>query len=325
MSDANRHPYLGRDRIRRRGKARVHSPLSEDATQGDGEGAEAARQSRAIAGEGQEARAETGRNSGEVETVRGPGEQSGRRGRPASLDSRRFAPTIMRRGTEGFSVRGNSRCEGVDVGDITPDAIETYVDMHLATRDAPLAAVEAQGAREKWPIVGPAEGTLLHVLTRLVNAKRALELGTAIGYSATWIARGLAAGGELLTVERDPDTAKLAAENLRRTGVADRVRILVGDAREIVKDLEGPFDLIFNDIDKEGYPVVLPRCADLLRVGGVLVTDNVLWSGSVANRRARDASTAAIRTYNDRLAADARFLSVIVPLRDGVSAALKVR
>ena len=211
------------------------------------------------------------------------------------------------------------------MGDITPDAIESYVDAHLAARDAALAAVEAQGKRENWPIVGPAEGTLLHILARLVNAKRALELGTAIGYSATWIARGLAAGGELLTVEHNPDTAKLAGENLRRTGVADRVRILVGDAREVLKDLEGPFDLIFNDIDKEVYPAVLPRCADLLRVGGVLITDNVLWSGSVANRRARDASTAAIRTYNDRLAADARFLSVIVPLRDGVSAALKVR
>jgi len=211
------------------------------------------------------------------------------------------------------------------VGDITPDAIEAYVDSHLAARDAALAAVEAQGARENWPIVGPAEGTLLHILARLVNAKRALELGTAIGYSTTWIARGLAPSGELLTLERNPDTAKLADENLRRTGVADRVRILVGDAREILKDLEGPFDLIFNDIDKEAYPAVLARCAELLRVGGVLATDNVLWSGSVADRRARDASTAAIRTYNDRLAVDPRFLSVIVPLRDGVSVALKVR
>ena len=211
------------------------------------------------------------------------------------------------------------------MGDITPDAIETYVNAHLAVRDAALATVEAQGTRENWPIVGPAEGTLLHILVRLVNARRALELGTAIGYSTTWIARGLAAGGELLTVEHNPDTAKMASENLRTTGVADRVRILVGDAREILKDLEGPFDLIFNDIDKEAYPVVFSRCAELLRVGGVLVTDNVLWSGSVADRRARDASTAAIRTYNDRLAADPRFLSLIVPLRDGVSVALKVR
>ncbi len=211
------------------------------------------------------------------------------------------------------------------MGDITPDAVEAYVDAHLAERDDALASVEKQGARENWPIVGPAEGTLLHLLARLVNAKRALELGTAIGYSTTWIARGLAAGGELLTVELNPDTAKLAGENLRRTGVADRVRILVGDARVILEDLKGPFDLVFNDIDKVAYPAVLPRCADLVRVGGVLVTDNVLWSGAVADRRARDAATTAIRAYNDRLAADPRFLSLIVSLRDGVSVALKVR
>ena len=210
------------------------------------------------------------------------------------------------------------------MGGIVPDGIEAYVDAHLAGRDRALATVEAMGRKDRWPIVGPAEGTLLHVLTRLMRARRALELGTAIGYSTTWIARGLEPGGELVTVEWNPDTAKLAAENLKATGVADRVRILVGDAREVVADLEGPFDLIFNDIDKEAYPAVLPLCADRLRVGGLLVTDNVLWSGQVA-RRTRDRATQAIRTYNDRLAADPRFSSVILPLRDGVSVALKVR
>ena len=214
--------------------------------------------------------------------------------------------------------------QGSPMGDIVPGGIEAYVEDHLAARDPALAAVEAQGARDGWPIVGPAEGTLLHVLTRLTHARRALELGTAIGYSTTWIARGLEPGGELVTVEWNADTAKLAAENLRRTGVADRVRILVGDARDILDDLDGPFDLVFNDIDKEGYPIVLPRVADLVRVGGLLVTDNVLWSGEVVKARA-DAETRAIRAYNDALAADSRFASVILPLRDGVSVALKVR
>jgi len=210
------------------------------------------------------------------------------------------------------------------MGDIVPDPIEAYVETHLAARDPALAAVEAQGLRDDWPIVGPAEGTLLHLLTRLVRAKRALELGTAIGYSTTWIARGLEAGGELVSVEWNPDTATLAAENLKRTGVADRVRILVGDARAIVEDLDGPFDLVFNDIDKEGYPAVLPAIAERLRVGGLLVTDNVLWSGQVVKPRG-DKATKAIRAYNDALAADPRFQSVILPLRDGVSVALKVR
>jgi len=210
------------------------------------------------------------------------------------------------------------------MGDIVPDAIEAYVDARLAVRDPALAAVEAQGRRDGWPIVGPAEGTLLHLLTRLARATRALELGTAIGYSATWIARGLEPGGELLTVERDPVTAGMGAENLTRTGVVDRVRILVGDAREILEDLKGPFDLVFNDIDKEGYPAVLPMIAERLRVGGLLVTDNTLRHGAVA-KRGGDGATRAIRAYNDALAADPRFLSVILPLRDGVSVALKVR
>lgn len=210
------------------------------------------------------------------------------------------------------------------MGDIVPEKIEAYVDDHLAPRDSALAAVEAQGVREGWPIVGPAEGTLLHALARLVRARRALELGTAIGYSGTWIARGLEPGGELVTVEQDPDTAKTASENLVRTGVADRVRILVGPALEVLADLEGPFDLVFNDIDKEGYPAVLPVIAEKLRVGGLLVTDNVLWSGEVVKGRG-DAATKAIRAYNDALAADTRFVSVILPLRDGVSVALKVR
>ena len=210
------------------------------------------------------------------------------------------------------------------MGDIVPTDIEAYVDGHLAARDPALAAVEAQGARERWPIVGPAEGMLLHLLARLVRARRALELGTAIGYSTTWIARGLEAGGELVTVEGDPETARVAAENLKRTGVADRVRILVGEAKDVVPDLEGPFDLIFLDVDKGSYPALLEPCADRLRAGGLLVADNVLWSGEVVKRRA-DADTRAIQAYNDAIAEDPRFASVILPVRDGVSVALKVR
>ncbi len=209
------------------------------------------------------------------------------------------------------------------MGDIVPDNIEAYVDAHLPPRDPPLAAVEEQG-RRGWPIIGPAEGTLLQLLAKLVKAKRALELGTAIGYSGTWIARGLEPGGELVTVEWNPDTAKIASANLKRTGVADRVRIVVGSALDVVPDLDGPFDLIFLDVDKESYPMLFPSLADRLRVGGVLVADNALWSGEVTKRRA-DNATKAIQTYNDRLAADSRFQSVILPLRDGVSVALKVR
>ena len=105
--------------------------------------------------------------------------------------------------------------------------------------------------------------------------------------------------------------------------MAGRVTVLVGSAEDVVKDLKGPFDLIFVDINKEGYPKVLERCVRMLRVGGLLVTDNVLWSGKVA-REDRSAETTAIRNYNARLAKDPRMLATILPIRDGVSVAVKL-
>jgi len=207
---------------------------------------------------------------------------------------------------------------------IVYDEIDSYID-DLANRGgAALMAVEKQGVKEGWPIVGAAEGSLLHILARSVRAKRILELGTAIGYSGTWLARALADSGELTTVEHDPKTAALAQKNFEKTGVTPKVRILVGAADQILRDLKGPFDFIFNDIDKAGYPAVLEPCIERLRIGGLLVTDNVLWNGDVA-RKVRSAETAAIRTYNERLAKDPRMIATIVPLRDGVSIASKVR
>ena len=200
-----------------------------------------------------------------------------------------------------------------------------YIDA-LANRGGDvLAAIEEAGLRDDWPIVGAAEGSFLHVLAKALGARRILELGTAIGYSGTWFARALAPGGQLITVEADPETAKIAEANLEKTGVRDRVTVLVGPAQDVLEDVEGPFDLIFVDINKEGYPDVLEPCIRRLRVGGLLVTDNVLWHGSVADPEDGSEDTAAIRTYNERLAKDPRMLASVLPLRDGVSVALKLR
>jgi len=125
-------------------------------------------------------------------------------------------------------------------------------------------------------------------------------------------------------VEWDPETAKIARRNFERTGVSKRVRIVTGSALEVVPPIKGPFDLVFNDIDKKSYVDILPHCVAKLRVGGLLVTDNVLWSGRVAERPRRDEAQ-VIHEYNERLAADPRMVAVIVPLRDGVSIASKVR
>src|SRR5437016_9141809 len=206
---------------------------------------------------------------------------------------------------------------------IVYEEIDEYIDGLANRGDAALKTVEKQGIDEGWPIVGPAEGSLLHILARSVRAKRILELGTAIGYSGTWLARALVDGGELTTVEHSADTAAIARRNFEKTGVASKVKILVGKAQTVVRDLKGPFDLIFNDIDKAGYPDVLEPCIERVRVGGLLVTDNVLWSGDVA-RKSRSAETAAIRTYNERLAKDPRMIATIVPFRAGVPTAPKI-
>lgn len=206
---------------------------------------------------------------------------------------------------------------------MAPD-VDAYIDGLANRGDAGLREVEDQGDREGWPIVGAAEGSFLHVLAKGIGARRVLELGTAIGYSGTWLARALPPDGHFVTVEGDPDTAKIAEANFQKTGVADRVTILVGLAQEILEDLEGPFDFIFNDIDKAGYPAILEPCIRKLRPGGLLVTDNVLWHGEVA-RRSRSRETQAIREYNERLARDPRMVVTVLPLRDGVSVALKVR
>jgi len=210
------------------------------------------------------------------------------------------------------------------MAEIVNEAIDAYIDQLAARGDEALRTVERQGREERWPIVGPAEGSLLHILARSIRAKRILELGAAIGYSGTWLARALPSDGELVTVEWNPETAAIARKNFERTGVAKRVRIEIGSALDVVPRLRGRFDLIFNDIDKVHYGDVLPLCLEKLRVGGLLVTDNVLWSGTVAAAR-RTKEAQVIHEYNESLAKDPRMLPVIVPLRDGVSIALKVR
>ncbi len=202
--------------------------------------------------------------------------------------------------------------------------IDAYVDRLAPKGDAALQEVERQGLSGGWPIVGHSEGAFLHVLARAVGARRILELGTAIGYSGTWLARALPPDGELVTVEWDPENAAIARANFEKTGVAKHVRLETGAALEVVPRIRGPFDLIFNDIDKRFYVDILPMCIERLRVGGLLVTDNVLWSGRVA-KRTRDRDAAVIHEYNEKLASDPRMAAVIVPLRDGVSVALKVK
>lgn len=211
---------------------------------------------------------------------------------------------------------------------VTPAAIAAYLDGLSDPPHPVLARIRSEGRDHGIPIVDPLTGALLHALTRALGATRVLEIGTAIGYSTVWMATALPPTGLLVTLDRDHARATTARAFFAEAGVDDRVNVMIGEADRYLHKLAGPFDLIFQDGDKQQYAPMLDKLAPLLRPGGVLVTDNVLWDGEVVpgfvtppQRRAED--TAAIAAYNERLARDPRFTTSWLPVGDGVAIAVR--
>ena len=204
--------------------------------------------------------------------------------------------------------------------------LDAYLLSVLPPRDAVLTRMEAEAARRSIPIVGPAVGRVLAQYASLVGARRVFELGSAIGYSTLWLARAVGEGGRVFFTDGSQANADEARGYLAEAGVADRVTVLVGDALTRLGETEGEFDLIFNDVDKEGYPDVARQAVPRLRAGGLLITDNVLWDGWLRQPSCEDdAETAAIRTFNRMLYDHPDLETTIVPLRDGLAIARKVR
>ena len=214
------------------------------------------------------------------------------------------------------------------MGAIVPDAIERYLASLNRAGDRVLDAIARGNEGRGLPLVDAEVGALLRVLATAVDASRILEIGTAIGYSGIWLAGALPPGGMLITMEMNEERAAEARENFASAGLADRVSVVVGDAQLKLAKVSGPFDLIFQDGDKQLYAPLLDRLVALLRPRGLLVTDNVLWDGEVApgfvQTPKRDAAeTRAIADYNARVAAHPALVTSIVPLRDGVSISVK--
>ncbi len=204
--------------------------------------------------------------------------------------------------------------------------LDDYLLSVLPPRDAVLARMEEEAARRRIPVVGPAVGRFLAQLVRMTGARRVFELGSAIGYSTVWLARAVGPEGRVFYTDASEENAAEARRNLEEAGIADRVTVLVGDALARLAETEGELDLFFNDVDKEGYPEVLRKAVPRLKVGGLLVTDNVLWDGSLRLPACEDdAETAAIREFNRLAYAHPDLEVTIVPLRDGVSVARKIR
>jgi predicted O-methyltransferase YrrM len=198
--------------------------------------------------------------------------------------------------------------------------VDRYIEDLLVPPDAALEKGLEDAAAAGLPdiAVSPNEGKLLHLVARLVRPSRILEIGTLGGYSTTWLARALEPGGRLVTLELDPHHAAVARTNLARAGLAERVEVRVGPAaaslRAIAAGREGPFDVVFIDADKTGYPEYLELSLPLSRVGTVIMADNLIRGGLVLDPAPADPMARSAREFNARLAAHPRLDSIILPL-----------
>ena len=207
---------------------------------------------------------------------------------------------------------------------IVNEGVEKYLYRVLPERDEVLRDMEAKAAKRDIPIVGPAVGRLLFQLAKLVNAKKVFEVGSAIGYSTIWWARAVGAGGRVIYTDMSEKNAAEARGYFERAAVTAQVEIKIGDALKALAADQSEYDIIFNDVDKQYYPQVFELAKKRIRRGGLLIADNVLWSGKVAEKNPKEESTKAILEFNRLLYSSPEFFTTILPLRDGVAVAQRL-
>jgi predicted O-methyltransferase YrrM len=208
------------------------------------------------------------------------------------------------------------------------DRLNRYISELFAGEDEALRLAREDSSRKGLPAisVNPEEGRFLQLLVRACGVRKAVEIGTLGGYSGIWIARGLAPGGKLITLEKDTYHAQVAREHFEAGGVEDLIEVRVGNAHQLLAGLarEGPFDFIFIDAEKEGYNAYFDWAIENIRVNGVIAAHNAFRGGSIVGDRADDAYSEIMRTFNQRVAADPRVISTIYPAGDGTLLAVRV-
>lgn len=211
--------------------------------------------------------------------------------------------------------------------DLFQPALTAYLEGLIPARPPVMREMEAYAEEHHFPIVGPVVGQLFYLLTRLSGARRVFELGSGYGYSTAWFAMGVRdnGGGEVFHVVWDEELSKMARGHLGRLGLVEHVRFHIGEAVEALGRAEGVFQVIFNDIEKDGYPKSLPVIKARLAPGGLLLVDNMFWRGRVLDPAVTDAQTLGVRELTRAVFRDPEFLGTIIPLRDGVLLAQKLR
>jgi caffeoyl-CoA O-methyltransferase len=205
------------------------------------------------------------------------------------------------------------------------DRVSHYLDGLVPSRLPEMEAMEAYARAHHFPIVGPAAGYFCYQVARMAGARRVFELGSGYGYSTAWFAAAVKenGGGTVYHVVWDQGLSDRARVHLGRLGFDGIVEYRVAEAIDTLRDTPGPFDLIFDDIEKQCYPESLPVVAEKLRPGGVLLVDNALWGGRIFDPGDESPGTEGVREFTARLAADPAWITTLVPIRDGLLVAYK--
>jgi predicted O-methyltransferase YrrM len=201
--------------------------------------------------------------------------------------------------------------------------IEEYLRGLTPVEDEVLAEMEELGRERGFPIVGPLVGRLLYQLAVMTRAKKVFEMGSGFGYSSYWFAKAIGNEGLVVFTDLSQKNAKMAEDFFRRGGIEGEIRIHVGDSLQILRQFEEKLDIIFNDIDKEHYPLVVDQAYKKLKPGGLFITDNVLWHGKVLTEDSSP-GTKGIKEFTRLLLAHDGFFTTIIPIRDGISLSVKL-
>lgn len=210
-------------------------------------------------------------------------------------------------------------------GNLTFSAVQEYLVELVPPREQEFLAMEAHAESNGFPIIGPAAGYACYQIARMVGAKQVFELGSGFGYSTAWFARAVRenGGGLVHHTVWDAALSQQARGHLSRLGFEDLVRFHVAEAVATLAETPGPFDLVFNDIDKQAYATSLEVIKEKLRPGGVLIVDNLLWSGRVFDGADHSESTDAIRAFTRQVTSDPDWIATLLPIRDGLMVAYK--
>ena len=199
--------------------------------------------------------------------------------------------------------------------------LQQYIDEHSAEESDLLKALDRethQKVLQPRMLSGSYQGRLLALLAKIIEPKKILEVGTYTGYATLCMAEGLATGGSIDTIDYNEELSDIQRRYFDQSSYRSQIVQHLGEAKDVIKTLTGPYDLVFLDADKENYPHYFDLIIDKLETGGVILSDNVLWSGKVLEKAA-DEATSALQEYNHKINTDARVETIILPIRDGLT------